>query len=65
MQLDQQQRTRITTKEFAAKFRSKTEVYTFLTVDVGAYLPPPECLTIYFLKSLSMGHKKCKFPIYD
>ena len=26
-------------KEFAEKFKSKREVYTFLTIDAGAYLP--------------------------
>lgn len=56
----------ITTAQFAAKFRSKREgklvpaaqdisspifvVYTFLTVDVKAYLPPIHTITIYFLK---------------
>ena len=50
MQVSYEQRRRVTTAEFAAKFRSKYEVYTFLAVDVGAYLPQPECVTIYFLK---------------
>ncbi len=30
----------ISAKEFEAKYKSKREVYTFLTVDAGAYLPP-------------------------
>ena len=47
---------------FAAKFRSKYEVYQFLTIDVGAVLPPHDCLNIYFLKDLVMGRKKCKCP---
>ena len=50
----------ITTAEFAAKFRSKYEVYQFLTIDALAYLPPPECVTMYFLKDLVRGVKKCK-----
>ena len=50
----------ITTAEFAAKFRSKYEVYQFLTIDALAYLPPPECVTMYFLKDLVRGIKKCK-----
>ncbi len=53
----------ITTSTFAAKFRSKTEVYSFLTVDVGAFLPPRDVVTIYFLKDLVMGNKMCKFPL--
>ena len=51
---------KITTAEFAAKFRSKYEVYQFLTIDALAFLPPPECVTIYFLKDLVRGIKKCK-----
>lgn len=60
MELRQTTKQRITTNEFASKFRSKNEVYTFLVIDVGAYLPPPECVTIYFLKELVSGTRKCK-----
>ena len=51
---------RITTKEFSAKFRTKTEVYTFVTIDVAAYMPSHECCTIYWLKDIVNGNKKCK-----
>ena len=34
---------------FAAKFKSKREIYTFLTIDAGAYLPAHDNVTIYFL----------------
>lgn len=30
----------INARDFGAKFRSKKECYTFLCVNVGAYLPP-------------------------
>ena len=60
----------MTTATFAAKFRSKRgmyaviltllEVFTFLTVDVKAYLPPMNTLTIYFLKALITGEKRRK-----
>ena len=50
----------ITTAEFSAKFRSKYEVYQFMTIDVKAYLPAPENVTIYFLKDLIRGTKSCK-----
>ena len=53
----------INVNEFAAKFKSKREIYTFLTIDAGAYLPSHEVLTIYFLKDLVRGKKKCKFVI--
>ena len=54
------QATTITTSEFSAKFRSKYEVYQFLTIDALAFLPAPECCTIYFLKDLVSGKKKCE-----
>ena len=50
----------ISAKEFEAKYKSKREVYTFLTVDAGAYLPPYDTVTIYFLKDIISGEKKCK-----
>ena len=61
--------TQVTTAAFGAKFRSKrgkwpllndAEVFTFLTVDVKAYLPPMNTVTIYFLKDLITGTKKSK-----
>ena len=30
---------RVTAKDFSAKYKSKREVYNFLSVDVGVYLP--------------------------
>ena len=66
----QQPANQVTTATFAAKFRSKRgkckllltlkEVFTFLTVDVKAYLPAMNTVTIYFLKDLITGQKKCK-----
>ena len=35
-------------------------MYQFLTIDAKAYLPAPECVTIYFLKDIVRGQKKCK-----
>lgn len=52
--------SKITTAEFAAKFKSKKEVYYFLVVDVQAFLPSYQTVTIYFLKDLVNGTKKCK-----
>jgi hypothetical protein len=60
----------VTSAAFAAKFRSKrgkydrdlltifAEVFTFLTVDVKAYLPAIHTVTVYFLKDLIEGKKK-------
>ena len=50
----------INVQTFAAKFRSKREVYTFLTVDGDVYLPPYETITVYFLKAILAGAKQCK-----
>jgi hypothetical protein len=61
MNFQQAAKQRVTTKEFTSKFKSKNEVYSLMSIDVGAYLPPPECVTIYFLKDLSEGKKKCTF----
>ena len=33
------QMQQISAKEFAAKYKSKREVFNFLSVDVGVYLP--------------------------
>ena len=52
---------KVSSKEFASKFTSKREVYNFLTIDGGAYLPAYDTVTIYFLKDLIAGVKKCKF----
>ena len=60
MQARQPVKARLTTSEFSAKFRSKNEVYAFLSIDVEAYVPSKDCVTIYFLKDLVNGKKKCK-----
>ena len=54
------QKVKLTAKEFAAKFSTKRECFTFLTIDCKAYLPDYDTLTIYFLKDLIAGKKKCK-----
>ena len=48
----------VTAATFASKFRSKREIYVFLTVDVKAYLCNCDNLTIYFLKDLISGKRK-------
>ena len=58
MQASQPIKTNVTASAFAAKFRSKREIYVFLTVDVKAYLCPCDNLVIYFLKDLVMGKRK-------
>ena len=49
---------------FSSKFRTKREIFTFLAVDGEAYLPPFETVTVYFLKDIIQGQKKCKYPYF-
>ena len=51
---------RITATAFASKFKSKREVFNFLTIDCKALLPAYHTLTVYFLRDLLSGTKKCK-----
>ena len=55
----------VTVAAFSAKFRSKREIYQFLTLDVRAYLPPVHTLTVYFLKDLNSAAKKRMYPPTD
>ena len=54
------EKTQISAQAFAAKFKSKREVYNLLTVDCKAYLPQYETITIYFLRDMVGGQKKCE-----
>ena len=49
---------KVSSKEFASKYKNKREIYNFLACDVGIYLPPYDNVTIYFLKELMMGKKQ-------
>ena len=57
MQARNQNRPTVTAAAFGAKFRSKREIYQFLTIDVKAYLPECDHVTIYFLKDMMTGKK--------
>ena len=46
-------------KTFSARYRSKAKIHRFLQVRCEAYLCGLDCLTIFFLKSLLDGSKKC------
>ena len=47
-------------QEFASKYRSKRECFNFLAGEVRAYLSGYENHSIYHLKALIDGSKKCK-----
>ena len=51
------QRERIPQAEFAAKFQSKSEAYHFLAVEVGAYCPPKDTITIWHLRDMANNDK--------
>ena len=58
MQAINAQKSKVTAATFSAKFRSKWEIYVFLTVDAKAYLCNCDNLTIYFLKDVVSGKRK-------
>lgn len=49
---------KLSAASMSAKYNSKRDIYYFLTVDVAAYLPCLECVTIYFLRDIISGKKK-------
>ena len=55
---------KVNAASFAAKYRSKVECYSFMTVKVRAYLPSYETITLYFLRDLMSGKSKCKQPLF-
>ena len=53
--------TTMDVKNFAAKFSTKGEVYRFLTVEAGVYLPHYPTVSIWHMKDLASGTKKVSF----
>jgi hypothetical protein len=54
---------RLTASEFSAKFSTKREVYSFLTVDAGLYCPSYDTVSIWHLRDMASGNKgniKCR-----
>jgi hypothetical protein len=47
----------VSVQEFAAKYKTKREVYNFLTVDCRTYEPPIQCVTVWHLRDQAMGAK--------
>ena len=58
MLIDTSKKTKVLASEFGAKYRSKREIYSFLTVDCKAYLPHVDVVTIYHCKDLIASKKK-------
>ena len=51
---------RVNAKAFAAKYQSKRECWNFLAVQAGAFMPAFHCVTLYHLKNIIAGKKRCK-----
>ena len=51
-------KVQFTAAEFAAKYRSKREVYRFLNSEVKCYLSGYDTMTIWHLKDLASGKRK-------
>ena len=41
----------IPAQEWASKFANKRSIYTFMTTEIKAFLPPFQTITVYFLVS--------------
>ena len=50
-------RVRIPVREFAAKFKSKHECYSFMTQDLASYQPEESCTVTHFLQKQINGQK--------
>ena len=57
----QRRTVKVSAKYFASKHNNKRECYQLLTLKRGAYLPHYDNITIYFIKDLIAGRKKCKY----
>ena len=58
----QNQHVAVLANEFASKYSSKREVYQFLAGQVRAYLAGYDSVSVYFLRAIAIGEKKCKSP---
>ena len=48
-------------KEIAAKFETKHELYHWLTTELDMYLPSYRQTSIYWMREIILGKRKCKF----
>ena len=63
IQQHQARQLQISAPAFAAKFKSKREIYVLLTVEARKYLPPVDTVTIYFLKDCISGERQRKYHL--
>ena len=53
-----QPKKKVLAKDFAAKMRSKAEVYKFLGQDCKCFLPPQDTTTVWHLRDLVSGKRR-------
>ena len=53
-----QQNQQISAQIFGSRFKSKAEIYRFITLELQAYLPSQNVITLYFISDLLSGKKK-------
>jgi hypothetical protein len=55
----------VNVKEFSAKYKSKKEIYGFLSGPCKAYLVGYDGVSIYYLRDIILGKKKCKCLVFQ
>ena len=54
--------TTVDVKTFGSKFGTKVEIYRFLTVEAGIFLPDYHTVTAWHMKDLCSGEKTVSTP---
>ena len=50
--------TTLNVKSITDVLSSKRDIYNFLTIEIGAYMPPFKDVSTFFLKDVMTGKKK-------
>ena len=60
--VNNQNAVRMNINQLKERFRSKNELFKFLSIDCSAYLPKKESTNVYFLKDIMNGRKEVRNP---
>ena len=52
--------TKLNIRDLGSKFRSKNEIYRFLTSEADMHLPPQKEWSIYFVRDILSGIKRVR-----
>ena len=55
------EKLKLNIRDLGSKFRSKNEMYRFLTSEVDMYLPPQKEWSIYFVRDILSGSKRVRY----